>query len=75
MIASYNKLSTIVKLILQIFLGWLISPLYRILRYFSSKNIITLVVGVICCFGPGFIFWWIDLITIILTNKISFLAD
>ncbi|MBR2987241.1 MAG: hypothetical protein IKC63_04405 [Clostridia bacterium] len=75
MIAAYDKLSKLVKIILQLFLGAFISPLYRIIRYFDSKNIITLIVGILCCFGVGFIFWWIDLITIILNNKISVLAD
>jgi uncharacterized membrane protein len=75
MIAAYNKLSKLVKIILQLFLGAFISPLYRIIRYFESKNILTLIVGIICCFGPCVVFWWLDLITIILGNKISVFAD
>lgn len=75
MIKTYNELPMIAKVLLQIFLGWLISPVYRIVRYFDTKNILTLVVGIICCFGGMVIFWWVDLITIILNNKIQFFAD
>lgn len=75
MIKTYNELPMIAKVLLQIFLGWLISPVYRIVRYFDTKNILTLVVGIICCCGALVIFWWVDLITIILNNKIQFFAD
>jgi hypothetical protein len=72
---AYNGLSKIVKILLQIFLGGLISPIYRILRYFETKNIVTLVVGILCFFFLGFIFWVIDLITLITQEKITVLAD
>ena len=77
--ASYTKfydgLPKIAKILLQIFLGGLISPIYRILRYLETKNIVTLVVGILCFFFLGFIFWIIDLITMITKEKISVLAD
>ncbi len=75
-ITMYNDLPKIVKILLQIFLGALISGLYRILRYLETKNITTLVVGILC-FVPGlcFIFWIIDLVTMITNEKISVLVD
>lgn len=71
----YDDLPKIAKILLQIFLGGLISPVYRILRYLETKNIVTLVVGILCFFFLGVIFWIIDLITMITKEKISVLAD
>lgn len=72
--ASYESLPKIVKILLQIFLGALISGLYRIIRFLETKNIVTLVVGILCFFGLGFVFWVIDLVTEIFGNRISVLA-
>ena len=67
---SYDSISLVVRLILQLFLGWIISGIYRILRYFEKKNTTTLVVGIIACFSGGLfgILWILDFITLI-TNK------
>lgn len=73
--ASYEALPKIVKIILQVFLGSLISGVYRIVRFVETKNIVTLIVGILCFVGLGFVFWIIDLITEIANNKISVLAD
>ena len=73
---QYEALPKIAKILLQVFLGGLIGGLYRILRYFETKNIVTLVVGILCLVtGVGnFIAWVVDLITEITQNKISVLA-
>lgn len=75
--ASYEALPKIVKVILQIFLGSIIGGIYRILRFLETKNIVTLVVGILVLVtGIGnFIAWIVDLITEITSNKISVLAD
>jgi hypothetical protein len=75
--ASYEALPKIVKIILQIILGGLIGGIYRILRFLETKNIVTLVVGILALVtGIGnFIFWVVDLITEITSNKITVLAD
>ncbi len=74
---QYEALPKIAKILLQVFLGGLIGGIYRILRYFETKNIVTLVVGILCLVtGVGnFIAWVVDLITEITQNKISVLAD
>ena len=74
---QYEALPKIAKILLQVSLGGLIGGLYRILRYFETKNIVTLVVGILCLVtGVGnFIAWVVDLITEITQNKISVLAD
>ena len=71
---TYEDLPKIVKIILQIFLGYIISAVYRIIRFVEKKNILTLIVGILCFFGLGFIAWVVDLITEILYNRITVLA-
>ena len=75
--AKYEELPKIVKIILQLVLGGIIGGIYRIVRYLETKNIVTLVVGILALVtGVGnFIFWVLDLITEITQNKISVLAD
>ena len=75
--ASYEALPKIAKIILQIFLGGLIGGIYRILRFLETKNVVTLVVGILVLVtGVGnLIAWIVDLVTEITSNKISVLAD
>ena len=73
----YEELPKIVKILLQIFLGAVVSGVYRVIRFLETKNIVTLVVGLVSLFTGGLfgILWLIDLITEITKNKITFLAD
>ncbi|MBQ5602382.1 MAG: hypothetical protein IIU77_06130 [Clostridia bacterium] len=71
---TYENLPKFVKILLQIFLGSLISGIYRILRFVETKNVVTLVAGILCFVGLGFIFWIIDLVTEIVKNRITVLA-
>ena len=77
MTKAYNDLPKIVKIILQLFLGSLVGGIYRICRFLEKKNVVTLVVGVLCLVtGIGnLIAWIVDLITIITSDKITVLAD
>ncbi len=73
----YENLPKIVKILLQIFLGGVIGGIYRIVRFTETKNVVTLVVGLLSLFtgiGNG-IAWVVDLITEILHNRITVLAD
>ena len=74
--ATYESLPKIVKILLQLILGGVIGGIYRIVRFFETKNVITLVVGLLCTFtGVGnFIAWVVDLITEITQNRITVLA-
>ena len=74
---KYEDLPKIVKIILQIFLGGLIGGIYRIIRFLETKNVVTLVVGILVLVtGIGnLIVWIVDLITEILHNRITILAD
>lgn len=73
---AYESLPKIVKLLLQFFLGYLISGIYRIIRFVETKNVVTLVVGLLVLFtGVGnFIAWVVDLITELFSNRITVFA-
>lgn len=75
--ASYESLPKIVKIILQLILGGIIGGIYRIIRFVETKNVVTLVVGILVLVtGVGnLIAWVLDLVTEITQNKISILAD
>ncbi|MBQ7363682.1 MAG: hypothetical protein IJW48_04435 [Clostridia bacterium] len=74
---SFEGLNKLVKLVLIFFFGWIISGVYRIIRYTETKNTVTLVAGVLALFtGVGnFIFEIVDFITELLNDKITVLAD
>ena len=73
----YEALPKLLKVLIQIFLGSIVGGVYRIVRYFETKNIVTLVVGLLVTFtGIGnLIAWIVDLFTEITANRITFLAD
>ena len=74
---AYEALPKIAKILLQIFFGGLIAGIYRIVRFLETKNVVTLVVGILVLVtGVGnLIAWIVDLVTEITQNKISVLAD
>lgn len=74
---TYEALPKAAKVILQIFFGGVIGGVYRILRFLETKNAVTLVIGILAlCTGVGNgIAWAVDLITEILYNRITILAD
>ena len=72
---TYEALPKIAKIIIQIFLGSIVGGVYRILKYFETKNIVTLVVGILNFVGLGLVFWIVDILTEVTSNKITFLAD
>ena len=74
---QYNDLPKIARIILQIFLGWIISGVYRIIKWTETKNTVTLIVGLLGLFtGVGnFVLQIADVVTEILNDKITFFAD
>ena len=77
MTKTYESLPKIVKILLQLFLGAVVGGIYRIVRFFETKNIVTLVVGLLVLFtGVGnLIAWVVDLLTELAYDKITFFAD
>ena len=74
---QYESLPQIGKIILQIFFGGIIGGVYRIIRYTETKNVLTLIVGIVfVATGLGNVISWIvDLISEVTKNRITFLAD
>ena len=75
--ASYDSLSLLIRVVLQVIFGVIVGGIYRIVRYTESKNIITLVVGLICTFtGIGnLVAWIVDLVTLIMNGKYTIFVD
>lgn len=75
--AQYEALPKLVKVLIQLLLGAVVGGVYRIVRYFETKNIVTLIVGILVTFtGIGnAIAWIVDLVTEIVSNRITVLAD
>ena len=74
---QYESLPKIAKILIQIFLGSFVGGVYRILKVLETKNIVTLVVGIIALVtGIGnLVFWVVDLVSEVLHDKITVLAD
>ena len=75
--AQYEALPKLAKILVQLFLGSVVGGIYRIIRFTETKNLITLVAGLLTlCTGIGnLIAWVVDLFTEITENKIKVLAD
>ena len=75
--ASYNELPLLLRIILQVIGGVIVGGIYRIVRYFETRNIVTLVVGILCTFtGIGnLIAWVVDLVTLIMNEKYTVFVD
>lgn len=75
--AQFEALPKLVKVILLIVFGWVIGGIYRIIRYTETKNVVTLVAGLLGIFtGVGnVVVEIVDVVTEILYNKITVLAD
>ncbi len=75
--ANYDALPLIARIIIQIIGGVIVGGIYRIVKYFETKNIITLVVGLLVTFtGVGNVIAWIvDLVTLIMNGKYTVFVD
>ena len=72
---EYDKLPKYVRIIIQAFLGAIVGGAYRIFKYTETKNALTLVAGILNFVGLGLVFWIVDLVTAILGDGITVLAD
>ncbi len=74
---TYESLPQLAKIVLQLFFGVVIGGIYRILRYVETRNIVTLVVGIVgLVTGVGNVVMWIvDLVTEVISNRITVFAD
>ena len=74
---TYDSIPLIVRVLIQIFAGVIAGGIYRIVRYFETRNLVTLIVGLLVTFtGVGnVISWIIDLYTLIKDKKYSLFVD
>lgn len=74
--ATFEQLPKVAKVLLIVFLGWVVGGIYRVLRYTEKKNTTTLVVGLLGLIPPvDFVLWVADLVSEVLNDKITFFAD
>ena len=73
----YEALPKLLKVLIQLFLGAVVGGIYRIVRFLETKNVVTLVVGILVLVtGIGnLIAWIVDLVTELLYNKITVFAN
>ena len=73
----FENLPLWAKILLLVFAGTLISPVYRILRYLETKNTTTLIVGIVCLVTVcgNAILAIVDIITEITKGRITVLAN
>ncbi len=71
--AAYDSLPMIVRFIIQLIAGVIVGGIYRIVRFFETGNIVTLIIGLLATFtGIGnVIIWIVDLVTTLLSGKIT----
>lgn len=74
---EYDKLDLWIRVLIQVIAGVVAGGIYRIVRYFETKNITTLVVGLLVTFTlvGNVIAWIIDLYTLIRDKKYSLFVD
>ena len=75
--SSYDELPLLLRIIIQAVLGVVVGGIYRIVRFTESKNIVTLVVGLLLTFtGIGNVISWIvDLVCLILNGEYTLFVD
>ncbi len=74
--AQYDALPRLLRIILQAVLGAFVGGIYRIIRYTETKNIVTLVAGIAALIPPiDFVFWIVDLLTVITNDTYTILVD
>ena len=75
--ASYDSLPLILRIITQVIGGVVVGGIYRIVRYLETKNIVTLVVGLLVTFTllGNVIAWIVDLVTLLMNGKYTVFVD
>lgn len=70
----FDKLRLWQKLSVELLFGWLLASVYRIVRFFETRNTATFMFGMLCIALFPFA-WLIDFLSICVYGRISFLAD
>ena len=70
LVKAFDNLPKIVKLILCIPVISIVWGIYRLCRSIAKKSLLGIILGIIMLFVNAAIFWIVDIITIILFNKV-----
>ena len=73
-----EEMPKVVKFLLFLFplTGWILSSVYRFFRFSETREIVTLVVGLMgLVTSIGIIFGWVDALSELKYNKVTFFAD
>jgi hypothetical protein len=73
-----EEMPKVVKFLLFLFplTGWILASVYRFFRYSETREIVTLVVGLMgLVTGIGIIFGWVDALSELKYNKVTFFAE
>ena len=70
----FDKLHLWQKLTWELFFGWLMASLYRIIRFFETRNSSTFMFGMLCIALFPFA-WIIDFLSICVYGRIAFLSE
>ena len=73
----FDKLPFIARLLILIFVGWIVGGIYRVVKFVEKRNVTTLIVGLLGLFtGIGnIVIEIVDIVTTVLGKGISFCAD
>jgi hypothetical protein len=70
LVKSFDKLPKLVKIILALPVLAIAWAIYRIARSVNKKNTLGIVLGIVMIFVNAALFWVVDIITIILADKV-----
>jgi len=70
----FDRLNIWQKVFTEIFFGWLMASLYRIIRFFETRNTSTLMFGILCIALFPFV-WLMDILSVIVYGRIAFLSE
>lgn len=71
---KFDRLHLWQKLLWEFFFGWLMASLYRIIRFFETRNSSTFMFGMLCIALFPFA-WIIDFLSICVYGRIAFLSE
>lgn len=70
----FDQMSLAAKLVVELFLGWPMTYIYRIAKYSQTRHLYTLITGLMSF--TLFVFLWpIDFVSVLVYGKLTFLAD
>ena len=74
---QFDEISPLIRLLIIIIAGAVVGGIYRIVKYTETRNVTTLVVGILgLATGIGNLLVWIaDIVTTINNGKITVFAD